>query len=40
MNNEPSFTRILAIVWKTFCAILLVVVILAFAFYVISATFG
>jgi hypothetical protein len=24
MNNEPSFTRILAIVWKMFCAILLI----------------
>ena len=39
-NNDPSFTRILSIVWKTFCAILLIAVIVGFAFYAISATFG
>lgn len=24
MQNEPSFTRILSIVWKVFCAIVLI----------------
>jgi hypothetical protein len=37
MNSDPSFTRILAIVWKTVCALALVAVIVAFLFYVIAS---
>jgi len=41
MSNEtPSFTRILSIIWKTVWAILLVIVILGFAYYLIALAFN